>query len=524
MNLNRSRISRSMVALGLTLTLALAACGNQTAPAPSTAATALPSPASASPTVVTVAPKPTVIAEPASAAPTMTATATQMPPTPTATPRATVAAVPAIETTPPERTQYRLAATLDYARHHLAVTQTITYVNTTGETLDQLPLVVEANRQPGVFQLGSLRWAGGQEIAGYVLDGARLLVPLPQPLPPARTVVFSVFYQIALPAKAAPLGYSPRQANLGDWYPFVSPYRAGQGWLMHEPGAVGEHLVYDAADYQVDLSLAGDQTDLVVTGSGLAEVEGAVRRYRLSAARSFALSASPEYVMLYDMSGPAPVAAYVFAGHQSAGQAAAATTASALALYSELFAPYPHAGLAVVEADFADGMEYDGLYFLSHEYFAAYDGTPQNYLTALAAHETAHQWWYGLVGNDQALEPWLDEALCTYSELLFYEAVYPNLVDWWWSFRVNRFQPAGWVDSTIYEHQAFRPYVDAVYLRGAQFMQAVREQVGDEAFRAMLSDYAIRFSKRQATATGFFDPLTKAGMSDTLIQAYSRGE
>jgi aminopeptidase N len=96
----------------------------------------------------------------------------------------------------------------------------------------------------------------------------------------------------------------------------------------------------------------------------------------------------------------------------------------------------------VVEAGFADGMEYDGLYFLGREYFAAYDGTPQNYLTALAAHETAHQWWYGLVGNDQALEPWLDEALCTYSELLFYEAVYPDLVDWWWTFRVNRFQPS----------------------------------------------------------------------------------
>lgn len=36
------------------------------------------------------------------------------------------------------------------------------------------------------------------------------------------------------------------------------------------------------------------------------------------------------------------------------------------------------------------GMEYDGLYFLGREYFATYDGTPHNYLSALAAHETAH--------------------------------------------------------------------------------------------------------------------------------------
>jgi hypothetical protein len=520
MNLNRSRISRSMVALGLTLTLALAACGNQTAPAPSTAATALPPPASASPTVVTVAPKPTVIAEPASAAPTMTATATQMPPTPTATPRTTVAATPAIETTPPERTQYRLAATLDYARHHLAVTQTITYVNTTGEVLAQLPLVVEANRQPGVFQLDGLRWAGGQEIAGYTLDGARLLIALPQPLPPARTVVFSVFYQLALPARAAPLGYTARQTNLGDWYPFVPPYRAGQGWLLHEPGAVGEHLVYDAADYQVDLRLAGEQTGLVIAASAPAEVDGSQHRFRIDAVRNFTLSASPEYVILYTVSGPAAVPAYVFPEHQTAGQAALEATASALALYSELFAPYPHVGLAVVEADFADGMEYDGLYFLGREYFARYDGTPQNYLTALAAHETAHQWWYGLVGNDQALEPWLDEALCTYSELLFYEALYPDLVDWWWSFRVNRFQPAGWVDSTIYEHQAFRPYVDAVYLRGAQFLQAMREQVGDEAFDALLRTYVEGLGQDIASAEDFLQLSEALGVPDRLVSRY----
>lgn len=234
------------------------------------------------------------------------------------------------------------------------------------------------------------------------------------------------------------------------------------------------------------------------------------------------MSASPEYVILYTVSGPAAVLAYVFPEHQAAGQAALEATASALALYSELFAPYPHASLSLIEAGFADGMEYDGLYFLGQEYFAAYDGTPQNYLTALAAHETAHQWWYGLVGNDQALEPWLDEALCTYSELLFYEAVYPDLVDWWWNFRVNRFQPSGWVDSTIYEHQAFRPYVDAVYLRGAQFLQAMREQVGDEAIGLLLKEYVWQHMQSQATAEDLLRMIKRNGVSDMQAGRYLR--
>jgi hypothetical protein len=42
----------------------------------------------------------------------------------------------------------------------------------------------------------------------------------------------------------------------------------------------------------------------------------------------------------------------------------------------------------------------------------------------LAAHEVAHQWWFGVVGNDQIDEPWLDEALTQYSTMLYYEKAY----------------------------------------------------------------------------------------------------
>ena len=87
----------------------------------------------------------------------------------------------------------------------------------------------------------------------------------------------------------------------------------------------------------------------------------------------------------------------------------------------------------MVEADFLDGMEYDGLYFLSKGFYNLYSGGPADYLTAIAAHETSHQWWYSAIGNDQALEPWLDEALATYSERLFYENLHPEGLVWWWT-------------------------------------------------------------------------------------------
>jgi len=39
------------------------------------------------------------------------------------------------------------------------------------------------------------------------------------------------------------------------------------------------------------------------------------------------------------------------------------------------------------------------------------------FLDVITQHETAHQWFYSLVGNDQAHDPWLDEALATWSQL-----------------------------------------------------------------------------------------------------------
>ena len=43
-------------------------------------------------------------------------------------------------------------------------------------------------------------------------------------------------------------------------------------------------------------------------------------------------------------------------------------------------------------------------------------------------HETAHQWWFEQVANDQAQQPWLDESLATYSERIYYENIHPDLV------------------------------------------------------------------------------------------------
>jgi hypothetical protein len=321
-----------------------------------------------------------------------------------------------------------------------------------------------------------------------------------------------------------PFGYTARQVNLVDWYPFIPPYIPGEGWQAHRAGFFGEHQVYELADFEVSLSMSDTGQDIQIAASAPAMQEGSWHHYQHQAARNFAWSASHMYQVYSTVVGDTTILSYAFPDHAAAGEATLRTTAEALELYSRLYAPYPNQLLTVVEADFLDGMEYDGLYFLSNGFYNLYQGKPDDYLIAIAAHETAHQWFYAMVGNDQAMEPWLDEALCTYQERIFYEHLYPQALDWWWTYRVNYYNPQGWVDGSIYNPEGYRAYRDAVYLNGAVFLEELRQEIGDEVFFAFLRDYVAQTRDEIATGELFFSILGQHTQEDlsTLIGKYFR--
>jgi aminopeptidase N len=296
--------------------------------------------------------------------------------------------------------------------------------------------------------------------------------------------------------------------------------------MVHPRGHYGEHLTYDIADYEINLRLLNTPNNLVVAASGPQVIDGDWLRYRLPNARNFVFSFSPDYQVLETEVGGVTVYSYAFPVYGVSSAAVLQTTIDSLILYQELFGAYPHATLSVVQADFLDGMEYDGLYYLSRAFYNIYSGTPGDYLIAIAAHETAHQWWYALIGNNQAIEPWLDEALCTYMEHIYYERYAPEALDWWWRYRVNYYEPRGLIDVSIYdkhsEFQSYRDYRDAVYLNGAIFLHELRTAIGDSSFFAFLKDYAARYAGGIATRQSFFTVLAEHSSQDLspLISKY----
>ncbi|MBN1453802.1 MAG: M1 family metallopeptidase [Anaerolineales bacterium] len=460
--------------------------------------------------------------------PTQTATLspTIAPPTETAiipTDQPTATPIPA-----PERATYTINAALDYAAKTVSVDQTILYPNHSGETLPNLVLAVVPNMWPGSFNLSALG-VDGTPITNYILQGQKLEFALPAPLAPETTVTVALQYTLILPfaeqqdpsvERPRIYGYTARQVNLANWYPFIVPYAAGKGWVLHDPWYYGEHLVYEAADYEVNLTT---DPSVVVAASGYAEPNGEWTRYTLQAGRAFAVSASPEYLVSTMQVEDVTVYSYYFPLYDIPGQAALSASAQALQIYSQRFAPYPHNTLSIVMGDFNDGMEYSAFYFHSRAIYNSYDGTPNNYLTTVAVHETAHQWWFERVANDQAENPWLDESLCTYSERIYYETASPDsLQQWWWPVRIDFYQPHGFIDSPTNSVGTEDEYWSIVYFNGVHFLEDLRARTGDEAFFAFLGDYAAQMDGKIATPQDFFAILrqhTSADFSD-LIATY----
>jgi len=457
----------------------------------------------------------------------------------TATPHPTSAPTPhpsATPTNPPptlipisSRPVYTLAATFDYDRHFVSIDESILYPNHTGAMLESLTLAIAANLWPNCFRLESVI-VDATPVTDFALNGHRLDIPLPAPLEPDAATELKLRYSLTLPytdqahsLRARIFGYGDLQTNLTNWYPFVVPFIDGE-WVIREPWSHGEYLVYPLADFVVDLKFANPDNAPIVAASGVPEFNGESTRYTLITGRAFALSASRDFEVTSLKVGDVKVSSYYFPIYQRAGEGALIASKQAIEVFSQRFGPYPHKTLSIVVADFMDSMEYSALYFNSRYFYDQFDGTAQNYLTFVSVHETAHQWWFEQVANDQALEPWLDESLATYSEEIFYETLYPDLVPWWWSYRIDFFEPSGYIDIPVYQGQNDDTYKHIVYFNGARFLKDLRERIGDEAFFAFLQDYFIQGNGKIVNKDDFFrilDTHTDMDYSD-ILRGYFR--
>ena len=192
------------------------------------------------------------------------------------------------------------------------------------------------------------------------------------------------------------------------------------------------------------------------------------------------------------------VNAYYMPDQDEAGRVAAEVAAGALEVYNQQFGAYPYKELDVVEGPMRNalGVEYPGIVMIGASLYKAPE-KPDFEVTV--AHEVAHQWWYNVVGNDVFDEPWLDEALATYSSAVFYEfnrgPGYAQGLQSYWQERYDKLLSESGDDVVTENLKYFESlnkpsvYGGIVYTKGALFFKALRQEIGDKAFFQALRDY-----------------------------------
>ncbi len=472
-------------------------------------------------------------AVPETPAPVNTATSAPAPaetaaPTPTPDPTPTPTLLPLNG----QETQYDIDLIVNYYNRYISVTSHSTYTNKTHTPISEMVFIVYPTYFSGTFgnviYMKSVRLAGTTAELEYRWEGTRMIITLKTPLQPGETIEFVHEYELYMPDREGVFGQTGRQLSLAYWYPFIPPFTEDKGWLAYDTAQVnglivGDSLVFEAADFNVNLQFTDRRENLQIAAGALPKEADGVLHYSLPLARAFTFVISDRYTVIERDVNGVKVRAYAFTEDAHSGEAAADLAARSIELYSELFSPYNREVYNVVEADIGIGMEFDGLVLMLSSFYWYYNDTPKTDLTIIVPHETAHQWFFSMVGNDQALEPWLDESMATYSEALFYERYYPEDLEWWWNTRVNDHLPWGYIDNTIYLPGGVPDYFDTVYRVGAMFHRDLREILGDEAYFAFLRDYVQTYQYEIATTQDFWNLLrsfTDADLTDLYTEYF----
>lgn len=502
--------------------LVVAGCASTSAevsPAPSStplAAAALPT--STLLPAPTATPRPTDTPVP-TATPSPPATATPVPAaTATATPAATplppvtlgqqVALVPAARdllSGQADLPGYEIEAVVDMEALSVSGHQRLVYTHRQDAPLSELHLNLYPNAPcfGGEMTVNNVLVGGRPARTSYERDRRVLRIVLPAPLSAGEVTLVELDFALQVPQleenRFQVLLYSKGILSLAGWYPSLAVLD-GTGWHLDYPcrAEIGEVMLADSAFYTVQIRVP--QTLVVAaTGVQVAETtqEDGTRTltYRSGPSRTFYLSASPEYQVIDGQAGEIAVHSYYLPGHGECAQWALEAAVAALDLYQGRYGLYPFAEFDVVEGDrWYEAMEWPGVMVQASVF---YDGSDPACGEWFVAHEVAHQWWYNVVGSDPVAHPWLDEAFAQYSAMLYFRRLWPA------SAAQAYIQPIIYDRYAAYASQAAEVHLDqpttafddreayyaVVYARGAMFLEALNQALGEQAFFAALQQY-----------------------------------
>ncbi|MDX2675338.1 M1 family metallopeptidase [Streptomyces soliscabiei] len=314
--------------------------------------------------------------------------------------------------------------------------------------------------------------------AGALSVGCTALqITLATPLTQGQSATIGFDLGITVPSGADRFGHDGSFSFIGNALPVLA-VKDGAGWHLDPYTNNGESFYSLAADFKVTLD---HPTALLVPATG-ASVDAAgssgrtITTATASKVRDFAWAAGPFSKISGTSTAGTPINVYSVSGISSANAQSMLTTAkSAVDAHAARFGAYPYGELdAVIDNNFwFGGMEYPGFVL-------------DLVSTTALTHEIGHQWWYGIVGDDEYNSPWLDESFTDYATDL---ALGKTGGGCWssvsWASSAEKI-----TNSMAYWDAHSSRYSTVVYGYGKCALHDLRRLIGDTAMANLLKAYA----------------------------------
>ncbi|KKX56045.1 M1 family metallopeptidase [Brevibacillus borstelensis] len=331
-------------------------------------------------------------------------------------------------------------------------------------------------------------------------------------------------FQLKLPRNNGRLSYNGHAMWLGNWLPMLAVREKGE-WRLDPYYPMGDPFYSEMAHYHLKVHLpegyllatSGTESQAVVTRKR-PQKEAA---YEIDAwnIRDFALVVMDDsYRQTTSQVNGTTIRTWWQEGDDPETVARLhETAAESIRYFGQQFGRYPYSEYDVVKTGgFFGGMEYPGISFIQGDFFVSQYG-PNGMGTAVVAHETAHQWFYGLVGSDEIREAWVDESLADYATMAFLE---DGPVSGGGSYLAYRRERAR--QSDAYAKQGldvwlpldrfpdWKSYSDLVYARGGMMWWTLRSEWGKDRLHQMLREYVQNHQYSQATGGELVKMLSEA--------------
>ena len=252
-------------------------------------------------------------------------------------------------------------------------------------------------------------------------DRSLAAADLPEGIPPGESMRLRVAWTGRFPRNFDRTGAIGRFYFVSQWFPKLGVFDAG-GWTARQFFANAEFFS-DFGRYDVRMTVPAGW---IVGATGVEQSRTpngsqVTHRYVQDRVHDFAWTASPDFLDLtqrFEHPGLPPVNMRLLLQpeHEHLAERHFAAAAATLRYYGEWFGPYPYQSLTIVDPAYqseSEGMEYPTIFTGGTRWLAPRNSNDPEYVVI---HETGHQWWQGMVANNEVLHAWLDEGINEYAD------------------------------------------------------------------------------------------------------------